>query len=1381
MQNEIKSSVEALNIQIESLKNKEDDILNQIKEIKESSNVTKKDSNKLPKHWPFSTYLKCFSGVEDFEKYKLLIPTVAIRLESNGTVYGPFKAMLDTGAQPTMISHSLFSLLKCQTTRTSRQIIGIDSQPFSITRKFNINIRPWFDSNVCIEETVLVLPEKNEWNPVLPSVLLDVSHNDFELEQPLADPNYFKPAQVNIVLGVGFFAKMINKAIGTANDGTTLLDTSYGVVLMGEHTESMETVTNTSFSIIRDVSGEKLNGMLEKLWEQDRIETVENTISDLTEEERMVEEHFINTYRRDDEGRFIVKIPFKPNIGCIGSSRQTALRRFFNMEKRLNGLPDLKEFYVEQMRESIRNGHMKEVNRGPAPGKICYHIPHHCVQKKPRVVFDASCKTSTGVSLNEAQMLGPKLQTDLHLTLMRFRRHKIAVCADIKKMFNQIKVSEDQWDCQRIFWRENSDQPLKEYWLTVVTFGLTSSAYLSVKCVIQAAREAAEQLPNAAKIIERDFYMDDCVTGADSVEQAIKLASEIDQILSGAAFKLRKWKSNSFEVQQAFGSVNEDSEQCIVFSEDGETSVLGVKWLLEKDQFTFLVKTPALTLPLTKRRIVSSVAQLYDPDGYIAPVVVTGKIIIQQLWKQRIEWDTVVDQQIEKVWKELWNEIVLLEKFRIDRWIGTSAQTKSKLIGFADSSKAAYGGLVYVRTEYPNGTIKCNLLTSKSRVAPIKELTIPRLELAAAEILARLVTEVKKSMEFDKMEYYLYTDSAIVLHWIRKPPAALKVYAANRVKSIQEKTDIRRWRYVNTKENPADLLSRGAMPSELVGNALWLHGPQWLLLPESQWPQEQFPIIPQTQECLEMRVHCTMSFSATLTTSDEQEPNKRISVMEYADKLEKALRILGYASRYVHAFQTKYKPPKRNSRAKMIIHPPTRQEKAWAMECMVRQSQREYFNSEITALTMNKSLPLKSKLEPLKPFLDQQKILRVGGRLEYSELDYETKHPAIIPKGSRLAWLLMDFAHRANRHGAIQVMIQHIRQLYWIPQIKDELKKFSRTCIECVRQAQEVQEQLMGELPPERVRPGRPFESTGVDYAGPFAVKFVDKRNKITSTYKGWTVVFVCMKTRAVHLDLVMDLTSASFIACFTRFISRRGNCYKLFSDNGKSFVGAERPIANAYKEWQRDGTVDAIANKGTQWNFMAPAAPHQGGIYEAAVKSMKFHLKRVVRDKIMDYEQFITLLCEIEAVLNSRPLTPLSGDPTDLQALTPGHFLIMEQIVSPPPFEFPAENDAAGKKLWDQRRGLLKHFWIRWKNEYLTTLQQRKKWRREKENVKVGQLVLLKDEDQPPSFWKLARIKELLPGKDGLVRNVIVETEKSIFKRPIQKICVLPVDCAEQ
>ncbi|XP_067615752.1 uncharacterized protein [Eurosta solidaginis] len=322
----------------------------------------------------------------------------------------------------------------------------------------------------------------------------------------------------------------------------------------------------------------------------------------------------------------------------------------------------------------------------------------------------------------------------------------------------------------------------------------------------------------------------------------------------------------------------------------------------------------------------------------------------------------------------------------------------------------------------------------------------------------------------------------------------------------------------------------------------------------------------------------------------------------------------------------------------------------------------------------------------------------------------------------------------------------------------------------------------MADLPAERVQADKPFLHCGLAYAGIFNVR-VRVRDDYVDKTKCWVVVFVCLKTRAVHIDLVLDLTTQSFIACFERFIGRRGHYAKLFSDNATTFVGASKTTKRAMDHWRGQEALEHIGLKGTEWHFMIPAAPHQGGIYEAAVKSMKFHLSRIVGQKTLAQDQLVTLLVEIAAILNSRPLYPLSDDPNDMQALTPGHFIIGEPLILPPLFLVDDQPTSLGIKLWQQRQTMLQHFWNRWQADNLNSLQERKKWRREHENVKIGQMVIIKAENFPPAQWALGRFTELVLSKDKLVRSVVVQTQTSKLTRPIQKICILPVepDPAEQ
>ncbi|XP_055850677.1 uncharacterized protein LOC129915222 [Episyrphus balteatus] len=447
------------------------------------------------------------------------------------------------------------------------------------------------------------------------------------------------------------------------------------------------------------------------------------------------------------------------------------------------------------------------------------------------------------------------------------------------------------------------------------------------------------------------------------------------------------------------------------------------------------------------------------------------------------------------------------------------------------------------------------------------------------------------------------------------------------------------------------------------------------------------------------------------------------------------------------------------------------------MAYLLRKSQEERYGKEITWLKKRKGLPEGSDLGPLNPLLDAQNILRVGGRLDRSSNSYEMNHPAIVPNGSRLAWLIVNHAHHNTKHGAVQVMMQFVREKYWIPKLRSELRGYLHKCVVCARYSCKLGQQLMSELPADRVQIGKPFVHCGVDYAGPFEIKMLDKKGEQITRSKCWVAIFVCLKTRAVHIDLVTDLTSLSFIACYERFIARRGRCERMYSDNGTTFVGTNNELKRAIDKWTGDATISHLNSKHTEWHFMTPAAPHQGGIYEAAVKSMKYHLKRVVGLKKLSYEQMSTLLTQIEAILNSRPIHPLSDDPSDVQALTPAHFLVGEPTILPIPFDVSDQPGTAGVRLWKERQMMLKHFWNRWSTEYLVTLQQRKKWRREREKLRIGQLVTIASENFPPAHWALGRIHELITSKDGLVRSVVVQTETGKLSRPVQKICVIPIE----
>lgn len=378
--------------------------------------------------------------------------------------------------------------------------------------------------------------------------------------------------------------------------------------------------------------------------------------------------------------------------------------------------------------------------------------------------------------------------------------------------------------------------------------------------------------------------------------------------------------------------------------------------------------------------------------------------------------------------------------------------------------------------------------------------------------------------------------------------------------------------------------------------------------------------------------------------------------------------------------------------------------------------------------------------------------------------------------------LIINHAHLTYYHAGPQLLMAMLQRRFWIIGLKDAVRCQIKKCVVCTRHGQPQLQQIMGDLPSFRVNPARPFLRTGVDYAGPFYLRPFAPRSKFN--IKAYMALFVCMTTRAIHLELVSSMTTAAFLLALKRFIGRRGKCSDIYSDCGTNFVGADRELRDLAalvqsSDHQKKVAAD-LATDGIQWHFNPPAAPHMGGLWEAGVKSAKFHLRRVIGNARLTFEEMATVMTQVEACLNSRPLTPVTADPTDLAVLTPGHFLIGDALTAYPE---PDLTDVKENRLtrWQLTQQLFQHFWRRWSREFLTRLQQRPKWLNHRTDIRVGDMVLIRDDHLPPLKWKLARVIKTNPGLDGHVRVVTVKTADGEFERPIVKLCLLPIDPAVQ
>ncbi|XP_055629207.1 uncharacterized protein LOC129770406 [Toxorhynchites rutilus septentrionalis] len=455
--------------------------------------------------------------------------------------------------------------------------------------------------------------------------------------------------------------------------------------------------------------------------------------------------------------------------------------------------------------------------------------------------------------------------------------------------------------------------------------------------------------------------------------------------------------------------------------------------------------------------------------------------------------------------------------------------------------------------------------------------------------------------------------------------------------------------------------------------------------------------------------------------------------------------------------------------------PLSTQELTDAELCLIKLVQQEAFEKEFTALTRGEAVHRASKIRWFNPKLTEDGIIRIGGRLLNSDSSTDFKHPIIIPGNHLFSKLLARSYHLRLLHAGSQLMLNSIRLRFWILGGRRICRLVTHQCITCCRAKPLLQQQFMGQLPAQRIVAARPFSTTGIDYFGPVYIKQGYKKSLI----KAYVSVFVCFCTKAVHLELVSGLSTAKFLQALRRFTARRGKPAEIFSDNGTNFVGARKELAELISNLSNRKYHEAIqqecSTSGISWHFIPPGAPHFGGLWEAAVRSAKKHLLRVIGYSSVSYEDFLTLLVQIEGCLNSRPLTQLSDDPDDLQPLTPAHFLVGTSLDALPDSDYTStpSNRLSHWQLIQQQQ---QHFWRRWRVEYLSQLQARVKNWKPPITIQPGRLVIMVDENQPPMRWRMARIHQVHPGSDGVIRVVTLRTATGFLKRPVTKICMLPL-----
>lgn len=576
-----------------------------------------------------------------------------------------------------------------------------------------------------------------------------------------------------------------------------------------------------------------------------------------------------------------------------------------------------------------------------------------------------------------------------------------------------------------------------------------------------------------------------------------------------------------------------------------------------------------------------------------------------------------------------------------------------QLHAFGDASNSAYAAVVYSRVVKSDNSVVVKQISAKTKVSPIKVISTPKLELCAAVLNSRLLDKIKESLRMTNVKTFFYSDNTTVLAWIKSHPNHYNTFVANRVTEIQCLTNSNHWSFVATDENPADCASRGVFPSELKEHHLWWTGPKWLSKSENEWPS-------YNQEYVTDLERKKLPVNAFVNVKN-QEDEYLVGIMKKHSILS---RLLWNTARVVQFCNV------RKPRSPKEVGLPNAQDLREALRCWTRYTQSLVFKDEIERCKVGDELLVKSKLRKLRPFIDQHGLLRVGGRLGKPELPWETKHPIILLKDNYFTKLVIEQAHRHTLHGGPTLMSIFLSN-YWIFGRSSQIRKAIEHCMTCFPHRCKPTVQIMADLPINRVTGHRAFLHTGVDFAGPFTTKAYTGRSRgahANPTRKSYVAIFVCMATKAFYIDLVSELTTECFLACLKRFVATRGKCTDMYSDNGKNFVGANKELREEFKRLISDPELlSYLAKDGTTWHFNPPLSPSFGGLWEAGVKSTKYHLKRLLGNNTFTFEEMSTLLRQIEACLNSRPLCLLSDDINDVSYLTPGHFVIGDVPIAVP------------------------------------------------------------------------------------------------------------------
>lgn len=951
---------------------------------------------------------------------------------------------------------------------------------------------------------------------------------------------------------------------------------------------------------------------------------------------------------------------------------------------------------------------------------------------------------------------GPDFLCSLPTILMRFRQKAVAICADIEQMFHQIYIRKEDRNAQRFLWSSSNANDPEIFVMNVMIFGASCAPCTSQFVKNVNADKYYRKYPVAATAIRHNHYVDDFLDSVDTEEEAIRLALEVKYIHSKAGFNIRNWICNKPNVLNVLKINDNGQQKSLNLGEESDANkVLGVFWKSSDDSFTFKLSPHIINNDLflgvrvpTKRELLKVLMTIYDPLGLIGHFLMYLKIVLQEVWRTNVKWDDEIQASQDSKWKKWLSYLPEIQNIIIPRCYLQSFQTYNnvdvQLHTFADASENGYAAVAYLRISDGNN-VSVSLVGSKTRVAPLRITSIPRLELMAAVIASRFANQILNSMTITINKKIFWTDSKTVISWLKSDQRKYHQFVAFRVSEILDSTELNEWRWISSKLNVADEATKWSKRGpDLSNGCRWLSGPDFIMEDQNVWPSEG--VFDSNTDC-ELKQHIL----------NVEKIDHLVNIKRFSN-WNRALRCVAYVIHFVKKLQ--------NSIGGDIL---SQEELKKAETILLKQAQTEYFE-EIKTLKKGGKISKNSSIYKLSPYLDDDNILRIDGRIDYANISYELKHPAIIPKYNYVSELIIMHFHKQYHHINHETAINELRQKYYIPRLRTIYKKVIRKCQMCKIKKTQPKVPQMAKLPKARISAYvSPFTFTGLDFFGPILVT-VNRHKE-----KRYGALFTCLTIRAVHIEIVHSLNTSSCILAIRNFMSRRGVPQEFFSDNGTNFVGSERELREAVEEIDSNEFVRKFTSATTKWNFNPPASPHMGGAWERLVRSIKTVLYKIMPQRSPNDETLRSMMAEIENIINSRPLTYVPIDNENQEALTPNHLLLGSSNGMKPLAEY-SDCGLVLKNNWLYSQQYAQQFWKRWLTEYLPTLTCRTKWFEKSKPLNVGDLVVVVDPSSPRNVWPRGKVLETITANDGQVRRAKIITSCGVMERPAAKLAILDV-----